>query len=242
MDYRSKDYFIKVSGDYALFSEASSKGGGEKYSYSVPTRQALKGIVDAVYFKPVLTNVVDAVKVMRPIRTETKGIRALLGNGKLDLNYYTYLVDVEYIIKYHYEWNLDRPDLAQDRVFQKHDAILSRSIAKGGRRDVFLGVREAVGYIKESSQSEFENKKSFYDNQTIHLGIMFQEFEYPKESGGPLKSYFTNQVMKDGVISFKEREDCEIVNELSNYQFKYPLLQKSSDLELKEMGDEQWDS
>ena len=38
----------EVSGRYALFSEAATRVGGEKFSYQVPTYQALKGITESI--------------------------------------------------------------------------------------------------------------------------------------------------------------------------------------------------
>jgi CRISPR-associated protein Cas5d len=35
---------FKVYGKYALFTDPVTKIGGEKYSYQIPTYQALKGI------------------------------------------------------------------------------------------------------------------------------------------------------------------------------------------------------
>ena len=97
------------------FTNPITKGGGEKYSYPIPTKQALEGIVDNIYRKPTFTNVVDEVKVINPIQTEVHGSRALLSNYKADLNYISYLSDVEYLIKFHFEWDLTRGDLAEDR-------------------------------------------------------------------------------------------------------------------------------
>lgn len=56
---KSKYFFAKVYGDRALFTSPESKSGGEKISYNVPTRENLKGIIDANYFKPTITNVID---------------------------------------------------------------------------------------------------------------------------------------------------------------------------------------
>lgn len=230
----SRYYYVRVKGDYALWTSPESKGGGEKSSYSVPTRQALTGIADAIYFKPVLYNVVDAVKVVKKIQTEVIGIRALIGSGKVntsDLNYYSYLKDVEYEIKFHFEWNLDREDLAKDRDLKKHQAILERSLKKGGRRDVFLGTRECVGLIEEITEDDFLNKNSCYDGQILSMGIMFQEFAYPKKPGGKLRSYYANTVMEDGYITYSNNKDDFILNVLSDYSFKYPLKQKTVDEE-----------
>jgi CRISPR-associated Cas5-like protein len=45
---------FKVSGRYALFSDPINRIGGEKFSYQVPTYQALKGILESVYWKPTI--------------------------------------------------------------------------------------------------------------------------------------------------------------------------------------------
>ncbi|MET3617630.1 CRISPR-associated Cas5-like protein [Peptoniphilus olsenii] len=44
---KSKYFYIKITGDYALYTSPESKGGSESFTYSIPTRQALHGIVDA---------------------------------------------------------------------------------------------------------------------------------------------------------------------------------------------------
>lgn len=65
----------EVWGRYALFSEVATRVGGEKYSYQVPTYQALKGITESIYWKPTFKWVIDAVRVMNKI------IRAYVENG-----------------------------------------------------------------------------------------------------------------------------------------------------------------
>ena len=60
----------KVSGRYALFTDPLSKTGGEKYSYQIPTYQALKGITESIYWKPTITWIIDACRVMKPVQTE----------------------------------------------------------------------------------------------------------------------------------------------------------------------------
>ena len=54
--YLEKENIVefKVSGRYALFSDPINRIGGEKFSYQVPTYQALKGILESVYWKPTL--------------------------------------------------------------------------------------------------------------------------------------------------------------------------------------------
>lgn len=232
--FRSKYFYMRIFGQYGLFSSAHSKAGGDKSSYLVPTKSALQGIVDSCYFKPSLVNKVDQVKVINEIKTETIGARTLMMNGSNDLNSYTMIKSPEYLVKFHFEWNLDREDLANDRNVKKHEAIMERSLKKGGRRDVFIGTRECVGYIDYLNKEEYENTKSFYDGQSLSFGIMFSEFIYPTKPGGELISCFTSTTMDNGIISFKDSKDCEIKNTLDTYSFKYPDEIKSVEDEYAE--------
>lgn len=229
--YRSRNFYLRVKGDLALFTNPATKGGGERSSYAIPTRQALQGIVDSVYYKPTIRNVVTEVKVVNQIQTELHGVRALLANYEADLSYVSYLSDVEYLVKFYFTWNENRPDLVNDRLPNKHEAIMARSIKKGGRRNVFLGTSECLGLVDEVSQEEYEHAETYYANQTIDFGIMFHSFAYPTDKTQPLRSYFTKTVMEEGIIRFKEQEECEITNTLSSYAFKAAGQVKSVDEE-----------
>ena len=63
-----------VYGRYALFTDAVTRAGGGKFSYQIPTYQAIKGITESVYWKPTLIWYVDRLRVMNPIQTESKGV------------------------------------------------------------------------------------------------------------------------------------------------------------------------
>ena len=62
----------KVYGRYALFTDPLTKIGGEKFSYQIPTYQALKGITESIYWKPTFYWVIDSVRVMNTIQTKLK--------------------------------------------------------------------------------------------------------------------------------------------------------------------------
>lgn len=51
MEHKNSIEF-KVYGRYALFTDPLTKTGGEKYTYQIPTYQALKGICESIYWKP----------------------------------------------------------------------------------------------------------------------------------------------------------------------------------------------
>ncbi|GEO28136.1 type I-C CRISPR-associated protein Cas5c [Alicyclobacillus acidoterrestris] len=208
-----------VYGDYALFTDPLTKLGGEKMSYSVPTYQALKGIVESIYWKPSLIMVVDAVRVMKSIRMESKGIRPIEYGGGNTLANYTYLRDVCYQVRAHFEFNLNRPDMAYDRNENKHHNILKRSLNAGGRRDIFLGTRECQGYVEPC---EFGEGVGFYDSYPeIPLGCMVHGFNYPDETGrNKLEVRLWHPVMKKGVIEFIRPEQCTLVRTIRDMEPK----------------------
>lgn len=202
MRYRNTVEFV-VSGKYALFSDPITKVGGEKFSYQVPTYQALKGILESVYWKPTLIWYIDEVRVMKKIQTQSKGICLIKyttsGN---DLAYYTYLKDVCYQVRAHFDWNMNRHNLADDRNENKHHNIAKRMIECGGRRDIFLGTRECQGYVEPCA---FNEGIGFYDNYgEIDFGVMVHGFDYPDETRQDEMSVrlWKNVVMKDGRITF----------------------------------------
>lgn len=209
-----------VHGAYALFTDPLTKLGGEKLSYQVPTYQALKGICESVYWKPTLIMIVDEVRIMNAIRMESKGIRPMDYSGGNTLANYTYLRDVCYQVRAHFEFNLNRPDMAYDRNEHKHHNIMKRSLQAGGRRDIFLGARECQAYVEPCV---FGEGKGFYnDYGDIHLGSMVHGINYPDETGrNQLEVRLWNPVMKDGIIQFIRPEQCTEVRVITDMEPKH---------------------
>lgn len=209
---------FKVYGDYALFTDPLTKLGGEKMSYQIPTYQAIKGIVESIYWKPTIVMVVDAIRIMKPIKMESKGMRPIEYSGGNSLAHYTYLRDVCYHVRAHFEFNPHRPDLAFDRNEGKHYAILKRSLEAGGRRDIFLGARECQAYVEPI---EFDQGEGFYDVVDLHFGTMVHGFNYPDETGvNELAVRLWHPVMKNGVIAFTRPEDCSLVQPIKKMHAK----------------------
>lgn len=227
-------FYAKVYGPKALITTPESKAGGEKHSYDVPTQEMLKGILDANYFKPVLTNVVDEVRIMHKIESYTQGTRLLLKNYGSDLSAYTYISDVCYYVKFHFEWNENREDLKNDRNFKKHEAITERSLKRGGRRPIFLGVSECMGYIEALTEDQYKKDPGFYDQTDRGFGLMFNGFIYPQEPGGLLQAGFAHINMKKGRISYIRPENSPIINQVSNYTFKKAKITKTVEEELED--------
>lgn len=209
---------FKVYGDYALFTDPLTKLGGEKMSYQIPTYQAIKGIVESIYWKPTIVMVVDAIRIMKPIKMESKGMRPIEYSGGNSLAHYTYLRDVCYHVRAHFEFNPHRSDLAFDQNEGKHYAILKRSLEAGGRRDIFLGTRECQAYVEPI---EFDQGEGFYDGVDLHFGTMVHGFNYPDETGvNELAVRLWHPVMKDGVITFTRPEDCSLVQPIKKMHAK----------------------
>jgi CRISPR-associated protein Cas5d len=199
---------FKVWGRYALFTDPITKIGGEKCSYHIPTYEAIKGVLKSIYWKPTLIWYIDRVRVINSLRTQTKGTKPLVWGGGNSLAIYTFLRDVEYQVEAHFEWNEHRPELMPDRVDGKHYSIAKRMLEKGGRQDIFLGVRDCQGYVEPC---DFGDGKGAYDDTgKLGFGLMFHGFDYPDETGkNELHSRFCRPVMKNGVIEFERPEHCE---------------------------------
>lgn len=201
---------FKVSGRYALFSDPVNRIGGEKFTYQVPTYQALKGILESIYWKPTLTWIIDEVRIMKLIKTQSQGIRPIDYSGGNSLSIYTYLSDVEYQVSAHFEWNTNRPNLEHDRNENKHFFIAQRMIKAGGRRDVFLGTRECQGYVEPCKFGE--GKGDYDDYGALSFGMMFHGFDYPDETGlDKLIARLWVQEMEDGYIKFWRPDDIRLI-------------------------------
>ncbi|KUG27030.1 crispr-associated protein [hydrocarbon metagenome] len=208
MKYENKVEF-KVFGKYALFTDPLTKIGGEKCTYQIPTYEALKGIICSVYWKPTIIWFIDKVRIMKPIKTQTKSTKPIVYGGGNSLSIYTYLSEVEYQVQAHFEWNKKREDLVNDQNEHKHWYVARRMIERGGRRDIFLGARECQGYVEPCS---FGEGKGHYDEiPELAFGLMFHGFDYPDEGEDrKLKVRFWHARMNKGVVEFPQPSECSI--------------------------------
>ena len=208
MSHRNSIEF-KVGARHALFSDPLTRIGGEKCSYHLPTYEALKGIAKSIYWKPTFIWVIDDVRVMKPIRTQTKGTKPLDYGGGNTLAIYTFLADVEYQVRAHFEWNEHQPGLADDRIDGKHFAIARRMLELGGRQDIFLGTRDCQGYVEPC---QFGSGAGHYDDiDRMDFGLIFHGFDYPDETGESiLAARFWRPVMEFGRVCFPRPDACDI--------------------------------
>lgn len=213
MQYKNSVSF-QVYGDYALFSDPITRVGGEKFSYQIPTYEAIKGVLHSVYYKPTIIWIIDSVRVMNQIQTETKGIRPIKYNDAKsnDLSYYTYLKDCRYHVNAHFVWNENRSlEFKNDQNEHKHYQIAKRMIERGGRRDIFLGTRECQAYVEPV---DFDAGQGFYDTTPqLDFGMMYHGITYPDEAysgetAGAMSVRLWRAAMKRGVIDFIPPWEC----------------------------------
>jgi CRISPR-associated protein Cas5d len=241
---------FRLWGRYALFTDPLTKIGGEKCSYHLPTYEALKGVCKSIYWKPTIIWVIDAVRVMRRIRTQTKGTKPLEFSGGNTLAIYTFLTGVdenakepsrkygvEYQVRAHFEWNEHHEKLKGDRIEGKHFAIARRMLERGGRQDIFLGTRDCQGYVEPCVFGEGEGP---YDgDDEIGYGLMFHGFDYPDETGtDELYARFWYPTLRKGVLTFDRPEDCKyrkLVRKMDAKSFGTENV-KSVELEAEELG------
>lgn len=212
----------KVWGRYALFSNPIMKFGGDKSSYQVPTYQALKGITESIYWKPSITWYIDKVRIVNKIDTQPIGVNTKKYEDDFkenDFLTYCYLRNVEYHVSAHFEFNKNRPDLQKDWNENKHHNIAKRVLARGGRRDIFLGTRECQGYVEPF---DFDEGVSYYEDlSSIPLGTMVHGINYPVEDISPFfEIRLWQPQMEKGVIYFKRPEEIKTVKKVKKFRMK----------------------
>lgn len=207
-----------LTGPYALFSDPVTRVGGEKCTYPIPTFEALQGVCESILWKPTILWRVTRFRVMNRIMTQFKGIRTVdySGGGQGGLSGYTYLKDVAYQVEAHFVWNMAHPELAGDRNENKYFFMAKRALERGGRRDIFLGVRECQGYVEPCA---FGEDASYYDgHEPVFFGPMFHTFDR-EEVGekGTLRARFWPAQMETGGFVVSPAPGALASREVKNY-------------------------
>lgn len=206
----------RLWGRTAMFCDPTLNKDDEKYSYTIPTYQALKGITESIYWKPSITWYIDKIRIVNKINTQNVGVKTKDYNSSMEnISDYSYLKDVEYHICAHFEYNLNRPDLKSDWDENKHHNIAKRVLKKGGRRDIFLGTRECQGYVEPF---DFNDGISFYeDRDEVLFGTMVHGINYPNDCSKKYGVRLWEPVMKNGVIVFPRPEQVTNISEARDY-------------------------
>ena len=199
---------LKVWGDYACFTRPEMKV--ERVSYDVMTPSAARGILEAIYWKPTITWVIDRIHVLNPIRfdnirrNELAGklpvgtIKKAMNDGVSPVETFIendrqqraamVLRDVSYIIEAHFEFNGD-----EDNNAAKHKEIFDRRARKGQCfHHPYLGCREFSAHF-ELIEDDIPQSELVSDQD---LGWMLHDMDFEND----MEAKFFRAKMRNGVI------------------------------------------
>ena len=210
---------LKVWGDNACFTRPEMKV--ERVSYDVMTPSAARGILEAIYWKPAIRWVVDAIHALNPVRFEnirrnevkskvsarTAGTAAKRGKGSLGIfieddrqqRAAMVLRDVSYVIEAHFELT----GAERERNPAKHLDQFNRRARRGQCfHRPYLGCREFP--------AAFELLEDSIPASTHHgdkdLGWMLHDIDF----GADMEARFFRAAMKDGVIRVPPLDTGEV--------------------------------
>lgn len=212
---------VRVWGDLALFSRPEMKV--ERCSYDMMTPSAARGILEAIYWHPGLSWVIDRIHVRKPIqftsirRNEVKskisannvltvmngGDKPLYISSKEDIVQRAAILlrDVDYVIEAHFEMteqanSSDNPGKFKD--------IVMRRLRRGECYHMpYFGCREFPANFELYEDEEVDTA---YQDKKKDLGYMLYDFDYTDPED--IQPMFFRAVLSDGVLDVR---DCEVI-------------------------------
>ena len=187
---------VRFRGPYALFSRPECKA--ERVSYDVPTPSAVRGMLEAIHWKPAIRWEVDAIHVMKRIRFDSirrnevgsKGptvrtVKSAASGGK-SLQLYVeedrqqraalVLRDVDYIVEAHFE-KTSRAGSGDNEG--KHIDIFRRRARNGECfHQPCLGCREFPAYFSLLEDDEDIPESELAHDVPRDLGIMLYDIDF----------------------------------------------------------------
>jgi CRISPR-associated protein Cas5d len=212
---------VRVWGDFACFTRPEMKV--ERVSYDVITPSAARGVLEAIYWKPEITWVIDRLRVLNPIRFTNVRRNELGGVGPSELTLKRYLdgtktemlaqvieddrqqrastilQDAEYVIEGHYVVrNSSEPP-------QKHYEIFKRRASKGQCfQRPYLGCREFVADFEWHEGDVPAVPESLAGVRD--LGFMLHDIDFDAD----MTPRFFRCTMIDGVIDVPPLRSAEV--------------------------------
>ena len=212
----------QFSAKIAMFAQPGNRI--DRFSYPIPTAEAIRGAIRNIYWKPSFSIVVKRVRVMNPISRTT-----IMSNGPKDGRnessiqfVQTYLENVSYQVEWDFVWNHLAEDarpirreknvkdgrlpFVNDMDRKKHISIFNESIKIGGRKSPYLGTSEC---LVDVTPCKFGEGVGAFDNTgCIDWGLMFHGWNWKDEpttyktsKKRPSRRWW-NAKMIDGVIQF----------------------------------------
>ena len=225
----SYGFCVEIRGDYACFTRPELKV--ERVSYDVITPSAVRGIMEAILWKPAIRYVIDRIDVCAPIRfenirrnelsskipsTSVQAAQAKLVSGELyqsasaDRAQRAAIVlrDVRYVVAGYFEMT---DKAGPDDNEGKFADMLRRRLQKGQNYHTpYLGTREFPARVRLIVDEE-DAPEPISDSR--RLGLMLYDIEYVKSTGKDGQEtvtafepmYFMAE-MRRGVIDLRDVE------------------------------------
>lgn len=213
---------LLASGEFACFTRPEMKV--ERVSYDVMTPSAARGILEAIYWKPAICWIVEAIDVLKPIRFQlirrnevgqkapAASIRNAMNSGDISdialivedhrqQRAATVLVDVAYVIRAHFELT---GKAGPDDNEGKHLNSFNRRARKGQCfHQPCLGTREFPARFRLIERGK---SAPLTVSETRDLGFMLYDIDHV----GDRASLFFRASLKDGVMRVPPPGSSEI--------------------------------
>lgn len=211
---------IHVWGDYACFTRPEMKT--ERVSYDVITPSAARGILEAIYWKPAISWVIDKIHVLNPIcfdnlRRNEVGSKIPAGNIKKALKGTPVILcqyaaedrqqratlllrNVAYVIEAHFELTGKE---GENDTPEKHYNMALRRTRKGQcAHQPYLGCREFPAKFRLIEEDEPKPYSYYHDVDEKDLGWMLLDIDYDNE----MSPVFFRASMCNGIIKVPPME------------------------------------
>ena len=219
---------LRVRGDYALFSRPEFKV--ERVSYSCPTPSAMRGVLEAMYWKPEIKYRIRRIGVVR-LGTPTTVLRNELGNRQGKTPIYVeddrqqrsslILKNVEYLI--HADIHVQRHAQAQANgvnLLVKHTECFNRRAQNGQcRHQPYLGTREFWAEFEPAAADEKPDTSLTQDFGITLLDLAFvpsktrKELQFKRHDGqkwaltdGYMEAVYFHARLEEGWIEVPQDE------------------------------------
>ena len=212
MKQRGKTFRLYIRGPNACFTRPEMKV--ERVSYEVPTPSAMRGVLEAIFWKPAFRWVIERIDILKPIRWETVR-RNEIGTTQSPRSDYLVvedrrqqraslvLSDVAYVVYAHQELTGKE---SEGNDLKKLSAMFERRAGKGQCfHRPYLGTREfAVADFRLLEAGETVEPIG----QSKDLGWMLYDldFTHPKNP----QPLFFHAVMEHGTVSVPPPDSEEV--------------------------------
>ena len=209
---------IRAKGPLAIFTRPELKT--ERVSYEVPTPSSIRGIYEAICWKPAIQWHIERIYIFNDIaftaikRNEVNNKtsmpnREVITTGKRNFSHGIYGIDVETAraqrntvalknVDYQFEAFFTLTDAAgpKDNIYKFID-MFSRRVEKGQHfHQPYFGCRECIAEIQPGiDQPEKQTIK-----ETKELGIMLWDIAFRTEKNGQNLPLFFNAEIRDGIV------------------------------------------